>query len=464
MKIIRYTGPAAVLGLLLSLAVPAAAQRTLTLQECRQLCRDNDYRLRNAELDILSARARKGEALAEFFPSVSASAMAFKALNPFIDIGVTDILGKNEAAWNINGYWEEFASQNALPTRYRTLEYGYSASLSLTQPLFAGGRIVTGNRLASLGVEAATLQKEISVQSVLKQLDEKYWQVVSLQEKQKTLQGALELLDSLQKDVRSAMGAGLLTESDLLQVRLRSSELKSTSSKLKGGLRLAKMDLLNMISFSYSSLTAVADSLRPFIDDIVLADSLSGFLPPEEYWMDEEQMAAGMEESRLLELRGEAKSLERKMTVGEALPSVGAGALYGYGKSIGDGRLNGAVFAVVKMPLTDWGKTSQKLRRCDYEIRKAANEKEYLDAQLVLRARQAWLELNTAWEQMLVSEESAGYAATVFEHQKASFGAGMSTLSELLQVENALRQSEDALLDSRMEYRKALNAYLLLQH
>ena len=88
-------------------APKAAAQRhLLTLEECKELCSDNDYRIRNAGLDVLAARARKQEALAEYFPSVSATAMAFHALNPFIDIGITDIIGKSEAAWNISNYWD----------------------------------------------------------------------------------------------------------------------------------------------------------------------------------------------------------------------------------------------------------------------------------------------------------------------------------------------------------------------
>ena len=443
-------------------APKAAAQRhLLTLEECKELCSDNDYRIRNAGLDVLAARARKQEALAEYFPSVSATAMAFHALNPFIDIGITDIIGKSEAAWNISNYWDEFSQQNGLPSRYRALEYGYSASLSLTQPVFAGGRIVTGNRLAALGDEAATLQKEIAERDSDMEIEEKYWQVVSLQEKRLTLAGARELLDSLEKDVLSACSAGLMTEADLLQVRMKSSELKSAESKLRGGLRLAKMDLLNLVSFPYASVSAAADSARPFIDDIEMADSLGDFLSPDNYYMEEESLASNMEESRLLELRGRAKALEKKMAVGEALPTVGLGAMYGYGKTLGDGRSNGALYAVVKIPLTDWGKASKKIRRCEYEIMKAENEKAYLDAQLVLKARQMWLELNTSWEQIAIAEEAVECARTVYDHQKASFGAGMSTLSELLQTQNSLRQCEDALTDSRIAYRKALNSYLL---
>jgi hypothetical protein len=39
------------------------------------------------------------------------------------------------------------------------LEKGIIGAVSAAQPLFAGGQIINGNRLAKLGVEVAELQK-----------------------------------------------------------------------------------------------------------------------------------------------------------------------------------------------------------------------------------------------------------------------------------------------------------------
>ena len=69
------------------------------------------------------------------------------------------------------------------------------------------------------------------------------------------------------------------------------------------------------------------------------------------------------EENRLLEISVDAKKLEKRMVLGEVLPQIGIGGTYGYGAVIGEGRFNGALFATLKSPVTEWGKYSRKLQR-----------------------------------------------------------------------------------------------------
>ena len=78
-----------------------------------------------------------------------------------IEIGVSDILGKSEAAVNLTNKVEEFAGMYGINTSYEAFKRGYSASVMALQPIYAGGRIVNGNRLANLGIEAAGLQRDI---------------------------------------------------------------------------------------------------------------------------------------------------------------------------------------------------------------------------------------------------------------------------------------------------------------
>ena len=446
------------------LPMAASAQTlSLSLDECRALAATNDPYVRNAQLDVLAAQAQKREALAEYFPTVSAMAVGYHSLNPLIKIGLNDILGNSDAANNIKMMVNETAPLYGIPTTYEAMQYGYGATVSVVQPIYAGGRIVSGNRLARLGIEAALLQQSLQGRTTEAQVGEKYWLVVSLDEKAVTLARAKELLDTLCKDASSAFAAGVLTDAEMLQVRLKQSELRSKEIQLRGGVRLAKMDLFNAIGVRYATVRGLQDgdgNPVPYIDDIALTDRVDSLLPPDTYWRPEEEIAAQTDESRLLALQVEAKSLEKRMALGETLPQVGVGAMYGYGKYLGDGSCNGAVYAMVKIPISDWGKTSQKLRRLEYQTEKARNEQEYLDAQLVLRARQRWLALTTAWEQYEVAKETVDLAAREVSKLEAGFGAGLIPLSDLLQAQTSLRQGEDALIDSAIDYRKALEEYL----
>lgn len=455
----------ALLALGLTGATAAYSQElVLTLDECLDMASEHDPYLVNSRLDVQAAIYRKQEAEAEYFPTVSLNAMGFKAFDPLLHLTLDDVLGHSDAANELKNQIGQTAPLYGIPTEFRALARGYGAMLSLSQPVYAGGRIVNGNRLARLGVEAARLQQELQEKQTASQVEEKYWQVVSLEEKRKTVDMAVATLDTLLRDVTQAREAGILTETELLQVRLERNRLRSDLVRLRGGLRLAKMDLFNVMGLGYSSTLAGsydAEGKRlPFIDDIRLDSGMEDMHDPGIYHRPEEEIATSSEESRLLALSVESKKLQKKMTVGEALPTVGVGASYGYGDYIGAPGLNGMVYAMVKVPMTEWGKTSRKIRRSDIELRKALNEQEYLDEQLVLRTRQRWEEVVTAWDRIQIGEESVDFARSELEHCSSGLDAGLNTVSEVLQAQTALRQAEDALIDDRIAYVKAVREYL----
>lgn len=445
--------------LLSALVSLGATAQTLSLEDCLRLAGENAPYLQNARLDKDAAVLQKKEALCEYFPKVSLSMMGFDAVNPLLRIGVNDVLGNSDAANNIKEYISTMAPLYGIKPVFESLGFGYGGTLSVSQPLFAGGRIVNGNKLAALGVEAAELQESLQEQKTALDVEKKYWQIVSLQEKARTLDKALNMLDTLSKDVNSLRQSGILTDSEVLQVKLRQGELRKDRLKLISGTRLAKMDLFNTIGLEYRVLSSTAED-APFIDDMILDALPDNLENPDKYYVPDEQKAAATDEAKLLDLQVRAKKLEKKMTLGEALPTIGLGATAGYGRYIGDGSANAMVFAVVKVPITDWSKTSMKMRRQEIQVRKSGNEKDYLDKQLVLRSRQLWTELEVAWEQIRLSEEHVHYAQEELRRSESSFEAGLSTLSQLLEAQMVLRQAEDGLTDDRIAYKTTLAEYL----
>lgn len=437
-----------------------AGRLVLTVGDCRNLALQNNVKVRNASLDVLAAKAQKGEAFAEYFPKVSINAFGYYAFDPMLEIGVKDILGDSDMANNINSIVEQVARAYGIAPVYSTMKQGYSATVSVMQPVFAGGRIVYGNRLAALGVEAAGLQNSLQQRKSVEEVEKDYWQVVSLEEKMKTVQSVRKMLDNLEKDVDAAVDAGLATETDRLQLQLKQNEMRATQSRLKGGIRLAKMNLCNAIGVEYTPYSTIGADSLPYIDSIEFADDLSRLEEPSFYWKDESEIVVSREESRLLDISVKAKQMERRMVLGEVLPQVGVGVSYGYNDLMfSDARFNGAVYATLQIPITDWGKYSRKMQRYDYQLQKARNEKDYLDAQLLLQVRQQWLDLTVSWEQAKVAEESVSAAESVVRQMENRYRAGLVPVSELLEAQTALQQSADALVDARIAYRNAVAAY-----
>ena len=449
----------AALAALTCIAAPAQELR-LTLEECREMALQNNSSAVGAALDLEAARYQKQEAFAEYFPRVSAMGFGFWAFDPLLEIGVKDIFGNNDFSNNLQGLIDSYAPMYGLPTSYTTLSRGYLAGVSVMQPIFAGGRIVNGNRLAALGVEAAGLQQEVQRRSTSDEIEGYWWQVVSLQEKRELLAGSKEFVDTLFRDVTAAYEAGLVTEDELLQVKLARNELLSNEVQLDNGLKLAKMNLLNSIGQSYTVISANASEERPYIDSIVLADEEGLPGPPEAYYADEESIAASMEETRLLELQVEAAELQKKMALGEALPQLAVGATYGYYDFTGKGDFNGLAFATVQIPISDWGKTGAKMKRLQTQVDKAASQRDYLQSQIILGVRQSWVELNSAWSQYQLALDSEAAAEASFGRVERNYEAGMVTAAELLQSQTSLRQASDKRADALNSYRQALRKWL----
>ncbi len=432
----------------------------LSLKQCKEMALENNVHIKNAELDVQAAKAQRQEALAEYFPTVSANAFGFHAIDPMIDIGIKDILGNSAFSNNLQYLIDQLAPHLGIPATYQTMWYGGMATVSLTQPIFAGGRIVNGNKLAVLGVDAAKTKKNIAVRTTTEDIEKNYWQIVSLEEKLATLGELSAMLDTLQRDITSACAAGLATESDLMQVKLKHNELKSGQLQMENGIHLAKMNLLNAIGMAYDPYSRENSGSLPHLDDIELKDSIDGLNPPIAYYKDEISVAASQDETRLLDISVAAKKIEKSMTIGEALPEIGVGASYGYSNFLNKDNMNGAVYVSVKVPISDWGKKARKIQRYDSQIRKAENEKEYLTSQIELQIRQLWLNLETSWQQLQVADESIVTAKATVNKLSAHYRAGLIPLSELLEAQTQLRQCMDNYTDNCIAYRTALQEYL----
>lgn len=430
----------------------SAAVSVLTLEDLQDSAAVHSVFARKASLSVLSAREQRREARWAYVPSVSVSSVAYNTLNPLVHITLSDVLGTSDAAWNLTNSLTARAYENGIKPYYDAFSGGYGVSATLLQPLYAGGRIVSGNRLADIGVEAAEIQENMVLGEVRDSVESKFWRIVALQRKGETVDEALELLSSLEKDLGSAVSAGLVSSSDLSALKLRKSELKSAKYRLEGSLILLKMDLLDFVGCEYDVLS---------VKRLRLGGLPSELPSPKEVFSRITPVDTG-NEARLLELQVEAKQAEKKMAEGEYLPQVAVGAAYGYGNMMqfGNGSSNGMVFATVKIPITDIGKLAARSRRYGYEVEKAKMDRDYLTSRLRLREGMLRLEVETLWQEIASAEEGVCHAEDLFEKERVRFSAGKSTGSDLLRAGLDLTTARETLLEKQAAYLAAVGKLL----
>lgn len=97
----------------------------------------------------------------------------------------------------------------------------FFGAVTLTQPIFMGGKIVAMNKITGYAEELAKSMHENGAQDIIYAVDAAYWQVVSLNAKKKLAVSYVALLDTLHRNVQAMIDQGVATRSDLLTVDVK---------------------------------------------------------------------------------------------------------------------------------------------------------------------------------------------------------------------------------------------------
>lgn len=427
--------------------VAVSAQRipidscVLSLDSCRALALQNNLTLKNAALDVAAAEEVKKQAFTKYFPNVSAFAGGYYAAKPLFEYTIDDI-GNASARQFLHNLYFEYGAAMGLPDRITLCENGVMTGAMLVQPVYMGGQIVNGNKLAKVGIEAAELKAQLTEDQVLQQVEEYYWLIISLQEKKKTLQQALTFLDTLQRDVNIAVEAGLISKNDVLKVKLKWNEVYFNREKVQNGIQLATDALYQTIGMSHGVL--------------MLTDTIGDISEWQARWTDVGAAVMSRKEAQLLDLQVDAEELKKKMTLGETLPHLTVGGTASYGNLIFDHfTANALAFATLQVPLTGWWEASHKLKQQDILIQKAQNERADLLQKMYLETMQAWNNVGDAYNQYQLTGMALQDAEANLHDVKADYDAGLVPVSELLEAQTLLLQAQnkrtDALIDLKIK-------------
>lgn len=422
--------------LLCFVSLPAMSQR-LTLDSCLALARRNNAEIRTSRLEVESAREVKRQVFTKYFPQVNLSGIGYYAASPLIHFGLEDIQS-NDMRVLLEALYELVSEETDVQNEISLMKKGASGSVMVAQPIFAGGRIVAGNKLANLGVEAAELQAEMKERDIVENIESTFYLVAGLQEKESTVNAALSLIDSLDLTVQTALANGLVTRADALQLQLKRNEMLANQQQLASGIRLAKRLLCYQIGIEYTEEFGVQNAECGNNDIELQAPTSEPSRRPE---------------SRLLELGLEAEQLQRQLTLGEALPQLTfIGTAY-YGNIIkNDPTSNAMALLSLSVPLTGWWETSHKLRQHDIRIEEARVRQEYLSQMMSLEVEKAYSDMIDAAVLMKSDSAAMEIARENLRLATLNYEAGIITLSDVLQAHAQLLQAQNAITDRHTTY------------
>ena len=406
-----------------SVSVPTLAQsKVYTLDECINEAVKNNLTLRNADNQIAMSTEQRKEAYTKYFPTVSATGGGFIANKGLIQMDMGDAsmsLAKN----------------------------GLTAGVTAMQPVFAGGQIVNGNKLAKVGEDVAKLQRGLSENEVRLNVENYYWQAVMLKEKLHTLDQVDKQLVSVEADAKAAVDAGVRNRNDLLQVQLRKNETRTTRIQVENSLHTV-CDLLAQV-MGHSNET---------IDVSSNADAKEE--TPQQFYQSPESSLPQTNEYQLLDKQIEANKLQYKLSVGKNLPSVAVGGGYLY-NNIMDKSQNSLIgMFTVSVPISSWWGGSHDMKRQKLQVVNSVLDKQNQSEMLVIRMRKAWNDMNDAYKQVAIAQESITQSEENLRLNTDYYQAGTATISDLLDAQTLYQQSRDKYVESFTNYEVKKREYL----
>ncbi len=469
--------------LLLSITGSLSSQEVLSLDSCRALALANNKDLQIGNEKIKAAYYERKAAFTNYLPNISAMGsymrneknMALLGEDKFLPIGTlmpNGTFGYTPGAGQVQeiklptGQWVPTDASGTPfdPTKtpeklvwkqYTTIPKSefefdtknvYVGAITLTQPIYMGGKIRAYNKITKYAEELAKTQHKSGMQEVILNTDQAYWQVVSLVNKKKLAEGYLELLKKLESDVDKMIAEGVATKADGLSIKVKVNEAEMTLTKVEDGLSLSRMLLCQICGIDLAT-------------SIKLADETINNLPvnPTTGVADMEMAYKNRPELKSLELATNIYNQKINITRSEFLPSVALIGNYmvsnpsvynGFENKFG-GQWN--VGVMVKIPIWHWGEGSYKVNAAKAEARVAQFQLADAKEKIELQVNQSAYKVNEAAKKLTMAEKNMEKAEENLRYATLGFGEGVIPPSNVLEAHTAWLSAQSEKIDAQID-------------
>lgn len=432
------------MGLLTFILCPETQAQSLTLDACREAALQHNVKIQKQLLEVEDADLQRKEAFTKYFPSVS-------ALGGYLQFDKTQVE-------------MDMSAMVGAPVMLEMLKNGVVGAINAQMPIFVGGQIVNGNRLAKVGYNIKQLQMLQTRNEVSLTAEQYYWQVVSLQQKLLTLQVQQKQLDAIVQDAQNAVEAGLSNRNDLLQAQLYQNKVASGILSVQGYLDVSKLVLAQYCGL-WNPSDSLFDASKLQIDQKINPDK--EVQRPDELLVDHASALSNTPEYGMANEGVRATQLQYKMEVGSHLPTVAVGGSYSYTdmmrNDLGFGENNkrtALMYATVSVPLTDWWGGSYAMRRKKNAVHSAEFDRQEASQLLIVRMQSAFTNLCTAHQQIDIARKSIEQATENLRLEQDYYEAGTSTMSDLLKAQSSFLEAQDAFTDAWIDYQQKRLEYL----
>ena len=476
--------------LLLGTTLPVGAQRLLTLDSCRQMALRNNKQIRISKVKQEVAENVRRSARTKYLPHISAigayehTSKEISILNEsqktaLGNIGTSLVGGVQEGLSNVTSQLpmqniagllgtmgismegiQTLMNQSLTQTAGQLNEKGqnivdafrtdtrniWAGSVMLLQPVFLGGAIIAMNKMADITEDLAANSAEAKRQATLYNIDQAYWQVVSLTHKKKLAEGYLDLIKKLDSDVTKMIEEGVATRSDGLSVSVKVNEAEMAVTKVNDGLVLSKMLLCQLCGLPVDEQITLADEYQENIAVVTVTPQL-----------DVEKAVAFRPELKMLQNTVDLSRQATNLLKAGNLPQV---ALIGGYAFSNPNVFNGFekkfagfwnVGVLVRVPIWNWGDVMYKVRASKGATSIASLELEEAREKIELQVNQNTFRVNEANKKLAMAQASIARADENLRTANLGFKEGVITPTTVMEAQTAWLQAQSQKIDAEID-------------
>lgn len=472
--------------LFIGVSVGGSAQNMLTLDSCRAMALKNNKELRISAEKINVAHYEKKAAFTNYLPKIAAMGTYMRTQKEISLLsndqkGALSNIG-TVAQGSLQETFQQLAASSpelgallqplaplipgigsklngvgqglvdALHTDTRNM---YAGAVTLTQPIFMGGKIVAYNKITQYAEQLAKSQHATGMQDIILSTDQAYWQVISLINKKKLAESYLKLVQQLDGDVDKMITEGVATKADGLSVKVKVNEAEMKLTQVEDGLSLSKMVLCQLCGIPLDEEIRLADENVENLlvaDEIQVADNVATAL-------------ANREELRSLDLATKIYAQKVNATRADFLPTVALTANYMVtNPSLVNGFENKfrgmwAVGALVKIPIWNWGEGMYKVKAAKAEANIARYQLSDVKEKVELQVNQATFKVNEAGKKLAMATKNMEKAEENLRYAKLGFSEGVIPTSNVLEAQTAWLSAQSDKIDAQIDV-KLTQVYL----
>lgn len=461
---------------IVTMVLPAtAAAQAFSLDSCRNMALSNNKAMQIAKERIKAVEYQKKEAFSAYLPGFDFTGtymynqkelsllsgdqmLPTMSFNPATGTYGYNIVTQPDGTPLTTPDGQPVPSQVALiPKSALTYDIHnvFAGAVTLTQPLFMGGKIIAMNKMADYARELSGKMYDNAAKEVIYTVDAAYWQVVSLGEKKKLADSYIALLDTLQRNVKAMIAEGVATKADLLNVDVKLNQANIDLTKVENGLSLSRMALAQICGMPLDSNMQLADEFTETKDfKTIVADGY-----------DINDVYENRPDLQSLQLAVKLYEQKQNVARAEMLPNIALMGAYsfsnpnvfnGFDKSF-KGMFS--VGATVSIPLWHWGGRYSKLRAAKSETLIKQLELDEAKEKVELQVSQAVFKTKESLKTLQMTENNLAKADENLRQAQLGYREGMNSIDNVMEAQTAWLKANSEHIDAGIDVQMC-NVYL----